>query len=177
MKGYLLPHPIALRLEHLRERSMEPWARLSSSSLVCSAPERSWFSTYFSMTHFWTDRAAEPVALFADIVEITCGCFDEFLSMRVTTVASVTEQNNNKNDRRKQLLRTVFDRYVLVHPTTHPHDPSTTLRTNNYSRNAVADAYGGPPQKTRLPRRRKQCPPPASTTAAPRPLSRVAPVS
>jgi len=29
---------------------------------------------FFSMIHFWTERAAEPVALFSDIVSVTCGC-------------------------------------------------------------------------------------------------------
>jgi len=37
-------------------------------------PRRSCFSTSKSMTHFRTDRAAELVALFADIKEITCEC-------------------------------------------------------------------------------------------------------
>jgi len=67
------PHPMAVRLWHLKESSMEPWERLLSSSLLTSASERSCFFTLKSMIHFWTDGAAEPVALFADIVKITFG--------------------------------------------------------------------------------------------------------
>ena len=72
--------------------------------------------------------------------------------MRVTTVASVTEQNKNKNPkiRGKQLLRTIFDRYSLIHPTTHPHDPIATLHINNNQQNAAADAYGSPSQNDDL---------------------------
>ena len=67
--------------------------------------------------------------------------------MRVTTVASVTEQNGFfPKNQRKQLLRTVFDRYVLIYPTTHSLDPSATRHINSKQRNAVADSYGAPPQ-------------------------------
>ena len=46
------------------------------------------------MTHFWTKGAAEPVEIFADIVEITSGCVLKYAINAVTTVASVTEQND-----------------------------------------------------------------------------------
>jgi len=41
LKGSSWPHPITVRLRHLKESSMEPWERLASSSLFFSAPERS----------------------------------------------------------------------------------------------------------------------------------------
>ena len=71
--GCYFPHPIAVREEHLKYSSIEPWERLSSSILLFSASERSCFSTSESMIHFWTDGAAEPVSLFDDIMDITCG--------------------------------------------------------------------------------------------------------
>ena len=37
-----------------------------------------------------------------------------------------------------QQLRTLFDRYNLIHPTTRPHDPCVTLYISNKQKNAVA---------------------------------------
>jgi len=74
--------------------------------------------------------------------------------MCVTTVASVTEKNKNENQR-KQLLRTLFNRYSLIFPITHHHDPSVTLHINNKRKNAVADAYEAPPQKRDRTRRKQ----------------------
>ena len=75
------------------------------------------------------------------------GVFEGMLLMRVTTVASVTEKNDFfQQNRRNQLLRTVFDSYVLFYPTVHPHNLSATLLINNKQRNAVSDAYEAPPQ-------------------------------
>ena len=36
-------------------------------------PNEAGFRRLFSSVVFWTDGAAEPVVLFADVVEITCG--------------------------------------------------------------------------------------------------------
>ena len=49
-------------------------------------------------------------------------------------------------NRRKQLLRTVFDRYVIINLSTHPHEHCATRHTNKNLRNAIADVYGAPPQ-------------------------------
>ena len=76
--------------------------------------------------------------------------------MRGTTVASVTEQNDfSEKKRRKQLLHTLFDSYILINPTTHPHDPCATLHNNKNLRNTVADTYGAPPKNAQN-RQRKQ---------------------
>ena len=40
-EGFMFAPPIAVRLEHLKESSMEPWERLSSFSLIRSSLERS----------------------------------------------------------------------------------------------------------------------------------------
>jgi len=73
--------------------------------------------------------------------------FEGMLFMQVTTVASVVEKNKNpKIFRRKQLLRTVFDRYDLINPTTHPHDPCATPHNNKQQRNSTPDSYGAPPR-------------------------------
>jgi len=53
------------------------------------------------MTHFWTEGAAEPVSLCADIVYITCRCFDGMLLMRIMTVASVIGGFSGMGIRRK----------------------------------------------------------------------------
>ena len=45
-----------------------------------------------------------------------------------------------------QLLRNLFDSYVLIHPTIYPRDPFTTRYINENFKNAVADAYEAPPQ-------------------------------
>ena len=37
--------------------------------------------------------------------------------------------------------------YVLIHPTTHPHDPCATLIINNNQRNSEADSYVAPPKR------------------------------
>jgi len=37
---------------------------------------------------------------------------------------------NFSENQRKQLLRTIFDRYGIIHPTTRPHDPCDTRHTN-----------------------------------------------
>jgi len=47
----------------------------------------------------------------------------------------------------KKLLRTVFDRYNPINPTTRHHDPFSTLHTNNKQQNVASDAYEAPPQK------------------------------
>jgi len=59
------------------------------------------------------------------------GVFEGILLKLMTTVAGVTEQNIFfRKNRRNQLLRNVFDRYNVIHPTTHPHDPFDTLYIN-----------------------------------------------
>ena len=75
--------------------------------------------------------------------------------MRVTTVASVTEQNILFGNLRKQLLRSLFDRYNLLYPTTRPHDPFNTRHINNNLRNAAADAYRAPSPNANLPQRKQ----------------------
>ena len=70
------------------------------------------------------------------------GVFESMILMRVTTVASVTEQYNQRN----QLLQSLFDRYIVIHPTTHPHDPSAALHINVNFKNAISDVYEAPPQ-------------------------------
>ena len=51
--------------------------------------------------------------------------------VRVTTVDSVTEKNIYfLKNRRKQLLRALFDRNLLIYPTTRPHDLCATLHNN-----------------------------------------------
>ena len=44
-KGCWSPHPIAVRLRHLKESSMEPWERLSSTSLLCSTSNEADFQS------------------------------------------------------------------------------------------------------------------------------------
>ena len=44
----------------------------------------------------------------------------------------------------KQLLRTTFDRFVLIRPTIRSLNFYSTLHTSNNLRNIVADAYGAP---------------------------------
>jgi len=71
--------------------------------------------------------------------------------MREMTVASVTEQNDFSDFfGRKQLLRTVFDRYIVIDPIICSHDSFATLHINKNLRNAVDDAYKAPPQKRDL---------------------------
>ena len=76
--------------------------------------------------------------------------------MRVTTVASVTEKNKIiPNFLRKQLLRILFDRYVIIHHAIHPHDPCDKLNINTKQQNAAADAYGAPSRNDNLPQRKQ----------------------
>ena len=83
------------------------------------------------------NRLRSLLALWKQLVRV----FEGMLLMRVTTVASVTEQNVfSKKNRRKQLLRAPFDRYVIVHPTTRPHVPSITRHINKNQRNTLSDA-------------------------------------
>ena len=42
-------------------------------------PRTKQFLTSFSMIHFWTDGAAEPVGLFADIVRAARGCVQRYV--------------------------------------------------------------------------------------------------
>jgi len=56
---------------------------------------------------------------------------------------------------RKQLLRALFDRYVVIHPTIHPHVPCATFYNNSKQQKAAADAYGAPPQKRGLVQRKQ----------------------
>ena len=76
------------------------------------------------------------------------------LVMLVTTVACVTEQIKNPRNRRKQLLRSVFDSCVIVNPTRRPHDPSATRHFNKNQRNSAADAYGAPSEEN-LPQQKE----------------------
>jgi len=46
----------------------------------------------------------------------------------------------------KQLLRSLFDRYIAINPTKHPDDPSDTLHTNSKQ------------QKTKYPTRTEHLP-------------------
>jgi len=48
---------------------------------------------------------------------------------------------------RKQLPRSLFDRYNVIYPTTRPRTPSATLFNNNNMQNALTDAYGAPSPK------------------------------
>ena len=65
------------------------------------------------------------------------GMFEGMLLMRVTTVPCVTEQNVfSKKNLQNQLLRTLFNRYNVIHHTTRPHDPFSTRHINNKQRNA-----------------------------------------
>ena len=64
------------------------------------------------------------------------GVFEGILLMRVTTVARVTEQNDFFRKyirRRKQILRSLFDRYIIIHHTTHPNDPSNFTQKQQQS--------------------------------------------
>jgi len=80
------------------------------------------------------------------------GAFEGMILMRVTTVACVIEQMIfSEKNRRNQLLRTVFDSYVNIHPTTHFYDPSTTPYVNRKQQNAVADAYRASPRNDEFP--------------------------
>ena len=82
--------------------------------------------------------------------------FEGVLLMRITIVACVMEQNNNFGELSENgacILRTVFDRYKLINPTTRPHDPCDTLHINNEQRNTESDAYGAPSQNDDLPGR------------------------
>jgi len=96
-KGLITPHPIVMRLGHLKESSMEPTERLLSFSLIFSAPERSRFLTSTSMINFWTEVTAEPVALFADMVDIACGRVKSVL-LRITTVGKLASICHWKQD-------------------------------------------------------------------------------
>ena len=71
------------------------------------------------------------------------GVFENMLLMRETTVAFVMEQHNfsEKINRRNQLLRTLFDRYTIIHPTKRLHDPADTLYINKNQQNISSDAY------------------------------------
>ena len=51
-----------------------------------------------------------------------------------------------KKYRRKQLLRDLFNRYVLSYPTIRLQDLSTSRHINKNLRNATADAYKAPPR-------------------------------
>ena len=90
----------------------------------------------------------EPVALFADVGRVACGCIRKY-DINASDDCSLRdgENKNHENLSSKELLRTVFDRYLLINPSTHPHDPSTTLHNNKNQRNAAADAYRAPPRK------------------------------
>ena len=52
-----------------------------------------------------------------------------------------------RNLQHKQLLRTVFDRYILFHHTIRFHDPFSIIFINNTRQNTTADAHAAPPQK------------------------------
>jgi len=52
--------------------------------------------------------------------------------------------------RQNLLLRTVFDRYIIIRTTTHPHDRSTTLNNSKNLRNSAAYTNGAPKQKRDL---------------------------
>ena len=67
--------------------------------------------------------------------------------MRLTTVASVTEQMIFFRESTKTASTNPIHRYIVIHLTTHPHDPFATLHNNKNLRNAVADANGAAPQK------------------------------
>ena len=74
------------------------------------------------------------------------GRFHNMLLMLVTTVVSVTQKKYNfiSENRRKQLLRTLFASYNIIHPNTHHHDPCATHHNNFNLQNAIADAYEAP---------------------------------
>ena len=49
---------------------------------------------------------------------------------------------------RKQLLRTTFDRYVLISPTIRSRNSPSTLHSNHKQQNAISNAYGPPPSSS-----------------------------
>ena len=87
--------------------------------------------------------------------------------MRGTTVASVTERNHKfRKYQRNQLLRSLFDRYNLLYPTTRPHGPSSTRRINKNIRNTAADAYEAPSQNAAFLNERSYYTPHSTTTSS-----------
>jgi len=81
------------------------------------------------------------------------GVFEGMLSIWVTTVVSVTEQNDFFRINESSCYE-VYSIDNDINPTAHPHDPCATLRINNKQQNVAADAYGAPSQNA-LPRQKR----------------------